>query len=230
MAPIRDAQLRTVGGVGRPNTKSTGNHWVGWMSFLRKFAAVSAAVMILVMGPPSTGFALELGLTPSQVFGLWTNINSGVLSCARGLSDDEAWLRHLSELEPRKFSGKTPKDVLEKVKLFEAKFSKLTTGIPLHVEKTNFAKEVTFLLRDDSSVVTPSLVFLNSGRVLVQIAHAVVITSDGKQPISQFFAEHGFQGKVPSDVYGLSDLALRRLDEILMKQQAGLLKGSKAGQ
>ena len=199
------------------------------MSFLGKFAAALTAFMIVVMGPPSTGFALELGLTPSQVFGLWTNINSAVLTHARNLSDDEAWLRQLAELEARKFSGKTPKDVLGQVKLFEARFSKLVVGIRRHMEKTNFAKEVTFLLRDDSSVVTPSLVFLNSGRVLVQIVHAVVITSDGKQPISPFFAEHDFKGKVPIDVYGLVDLALRRLDEILMKQRAGLLRRGKAG-
>ena len=200
------------------------------MSFLRKFAAVSAVAVILVMGPPSTGFALELGLTPSQVFGLWTNINDAVLTYARNLSDDEVWLRRLSELEPRKFSGKTPKDVLEKVKLFEAKFSKLTVGIRRNAEKTNFTKEVTFLLRDDSSVITPSLVFLNSGRVLVQIVHAVVITLDGKQSISPFFAEHGFKGKVPIDVCGLVDLAERRLDEILIKQRAGLLARGKVMQ
>ena len=200
------------------------------MGFPGKFSRVLTVVMMAVIGPPSTGFALELGLAPSQVFGLWTNINSAVITSARSLSDDEAWLRRLSEMEPRKFSGKTPKDVLEKVKLFEARFSKLPVDIPLHADKTNFTKEITFLLRDDSSVVTPSLVFLNSGRVLVQMVRAVVITSDGRQPISPFFTEHGFADKTPNDVFGLVDLALRRLDEILIKQRAGLLTRRKAGQ
>jgi len=200
------------------------------MSFLGKFVPVLTAVMIVVMGPPSTGFAFDLGLAPGHVFGLWTNINNAVLANARNLTDDEVWLRQLSESEPRKFSGKTPTDVLEKVKLFEAKFSKLAVAPPSVHEKINFAKEVTFLLRDDNLIVTPSLVFLDSGRVLVKIVHAVVDTSGGKQPISPFFAEHGFTDKVPGDVYGLVDLALRRLDKIQIKQQAGLPTRGKAGQ
>lgn len=200
------------------------------MSFLRKFAPALTAFVIVVIAPPSGGFALELGLTPSRVFGLWTNINDTLLGYARNLSDDEVWLRHLSELEPRKFSGKTPKDVLERVKLFEAKCFKLAADICPHAEKTNFAKEVTFLLRDDNSVVTPSLVFLHSGRVLSKMVHTFAVSSDGRQPISPFFTEHGFKEKVPSDVYGLVLLALRRLDEILIKQRAGLLTLGKAGQ
>lgn len=200
------------------------------MSFLKKFAPVLTAVMIVVAGPPGTGFALELGLKHSHVFGLWTNINNAMLAYARNITDDEAWLRRLSELEPRKFSGKTHKDVLEKVELFEAKLSKLAIATLFDAERTSFAKEVTFLLRDSGSVVTPSLVFLVSGRVLVNMTIAVVDGADpfDRQPISPYFAEHGFTGKVSSDVYGLVDLALRRLDKIQIEQRASPRPRSKA--
>ena len=200
------------------------------MNFPGKLASVSTALMIALMALPSTGFALELGLAPSHVFGLWTNINGAVLAYAGNLSDDEAGTRHFSELEARKFSGKTPKDVLEKVNRFEARLAKLASAGPSAAKKTTFAKEITFLLRDDSSIVTPSLVFLESGRVLSKVVHAVIDGADDGQPISPFFAEHGFADKIPSDVYGLVDLALRRLDEIRIKQQAGLTVWGKVRQ
>lgn len=47
----------------------------------RKFA-LTLAIIIGMSGAPGETLALELGLTPSNVFVLWTNVNNALITVA----------------------------------------------------------------------------------------------------------------------------------------------------
>ena len=61
------------------------------------------------------------------------------------------------------------------------------------------------------------MVFLDSGHVLDAAVEWIVRNTPKGQLISQFYARHDVSGKTPSDVFGLVDLADRRIGRILAK-------------
>ncbi|MCH7799910.1 MAG: hypothetical protein IIC24_00045, partial [Chloroflexi bacterium] len=74
-----------------------------------------AVVLAVAVWTPTDGRALELGVTPSDVFGLWTNINTTILDYARLRSKTPEWDQRLAAMAPKKFTGKRPGDVLVEV-------------------------------------------------------------------------------------------------------------------
>lgn len=167
--------------------------------------AVMALSTALSTGAAS---ALELGMTPSHVFGLWTNINNCLLASAQVVADDTAWQRRLDSMSPAKFDGKKPADVLARMAEFRDKLDRLRQAEGLEPTKTNDKTD---------GEITPSDVFLNSGHVLNALVDWTIRNSGPDLLVSQFYSRQEFSGKTPSDVFGLLDLADRRLDALLAK-------------
>jgi len=174
---------------------------------LRAFILV-AAVSVMGIVPSNGAAALELGLTPSHVYSTWTNINAALIAVARTMSDDPTWRKQIVDMKVQRFSGKNPGDVFAKVDAFRDTFHKGRSDGPSLQgwEDHGTNKEVT-----------PSMVFLNSGLALGGVVSWLVDQSSRQQLVSQFFTRHGFTKKIPSDVFGLVDLAYRRLELILTK-------------
>ncbi len=174
---------------------------------LRRLANI-AVILVGTVFFPAPGGALELGLTPSQVFSLWTNINQCLLATAKVVSADGAWRESLAAMTPRRFEGKTPEHVLERLAAFRAKLDEMrrTAGLA-RVEAVD----------DGDDTVTPSVVFLNSGRVLNGLVEWLIVNTGPEQLVSRFYTRHPFTGKAPSNVFAQVDLAERRIDAILAR-------------
>lgn len=182
-----------------------------------KMIALTIAMVLGTVANPGQASALELGLTPSQVFGLWVNINNSLLAVGELTSADERWFSELSASTPKPFEGKQPKDVLALVKAFQSRFhdfrSPHTDGLP---ERPTGAPSGNGGERS----VTPSDVFLESGHVLDDLVGHILDLGNRRLPITQFYARNSFRDKTPSHVYGLVDLAHRRLVSVLAKSRS----------
>ncbi len=153
---------------------------------------------------PHRAQAVELGLTPSNVFDLWTNINNALIGT--GQAKDAALLERLRAINPQSFKGKKPGDVLKQVEAFRDKLDSLGTGYGL---------KPTPVFKDPAGgTVTPSVVFLNSGYVLDTMV-LVLNKADGEHLISDYYLRRNFNGKTPSDVYAMVELANRRIDALV---------------
>lgn len=180
-------------------------------------ATVLGATVLGTVANPGQARALELGLTPSQVFGLWVNINNSLLAIGKLSSDDERWFSELSATTPKPFQDKNPRDVLALVKIFQSRFhasySPHGGGVP---ESRTGAPSGNGGERS----VTPSDVFLESGHVLDDLVERILELSERRLPITRFYARNSFRDKAPSHVYGLVDLAHRRLESVLAKSRS----------
>ncbi len=174
-------------------------------------AVFTVILLVGVVGSPGQSRALELGLTPSNVVGLWTNVNNALLATARVVSNDQSWWNKLETMSPNSFEGKKPGDVLKRVTEFRASLNKLRQGFGL--------KEADSNVRFDGTV-TPSVVFLNTGEVLNGLVDWLIRNTSEQQLVSQFYADHKITGKTPSDAFSMVDLAVRRLEEIITKAGA----------
>lgn len=195
------------------------------MKKTEKTILVLILFLLTVFAGPGRGLAVDLGLTPSPVYGLWTNINKAVMLYAGERTTDGPWLNSLKAMKAKKFSGKVPADVLELVKRFNARLDQLQVGGAVQTTDKLLEGNLPHLLKGEDVRVTPSMVYLHSGHVLVDLAGDILKTSAAPPEISFLFNEYHFTGKTPSDVFGLVDLALQRLDEILARQESGLLNG-----
>ena len=157
---------------------------------------------------PAGGDAATLGMTSSQVFGLWSNVNDALIEAASCHGDD-GLCQEMKSMLSATFSGKTPSDVLAQVVLFRRNLDGLRGPCGLGATKV-YGK--------DDGVVEPSIVFLNSGHVLNALVEWLSQISEGKYEEAQFYRRRNFSDMTPNDVFGLVDLANRRLDRILARQ------------
>lgn len=176
--------------------------------------AVCVTLMCLALGAAvftSEARAQELGLTPSHVFGLWTNINAALVLVADtssgGLNLDDS----LTSTKPGRFENKKPADVLARAIEFRAKLDRLLA---------EHGMAPTEQYSRGAGRVTPSVVFLNSGLLLDAVVGWIIANTSKQQLVSPFYAHHAFSGKTPSDVYGMVDLADRRIDRILATDES----------
>ena len=179
------------------------------MSHQVKSLLLATALAVSFMVPVSKASELELGMTPSHVFGLWTNINACLLAVAGLHAQDTAWQGQLSAMTPQKFEDKKPSDVLDRVAEFRSKLDRLREAAGLDLTKK---------LDSGDGQVTPSVVFLNSGHVLNGLVDWSIRNSGPDFLVSRFYDRHAFDDKTPSDVFGLVDMANRRIDSILTKR------------
>lgn len=178
---------------------------------LRRYRAILVAVMLSALAIPSGSSALDLGLTPNHVYSLWTNINASLNACARVVHGDPTDLESFAAMEPKTFSGKKPADVLNLLVTYRAKLDRLLRAQRL--------PDTTQAPPGDDAI-TPSHVYLNSGHVLNAQLRWLTVRTGPAQIISQFYTQHEFSGKTPSNVFALVDLAIRRMDRLL--QAAGI--------
>ena len=120
-------------------------------------------------------------------------------------------------MKPGKFSNKTPSNVLERVNQFRVQLKKLNADYRVSASAL-LDDRLPGLLSIDGGLVTPSLVYLHSGQALVEMAWHILQLHDESIRISPFFTAGNYTEKSPSDVYGLVDLAVRRLAQITTQQ------------
>ncbi|WP_417432838.1 hypothetical protein [Kiloniella sp.] len=157
---------------------------------------------------------VELGLKPSLVYDLWSNMNRAVLTFATLYSDDQVWLEQLQDMQPKAFSGKIPAHVLKRVKLFQEKLDHLDEAPKSVRSDTLLDHSLSNLLSSKNKEITPSQVYLHSGQALINMSESILYKSSSPIEISSFFKENNIIEKTPSDVFGLVDLAIRRIDAI----------------
>ncbi len=166
------------------------------------------AIAIVLAAMPGPARAVELGLTPSHVYSLWTNINAALVTLGPAMTGSDDISKHLEGMTPSAVKNKTPGDVLGQVAVFRTKLDRI--GISSGLKATQVYSD------PKGGKVTPSVVFLNSGNVLDSLV-LLLIRTDDKQLVSGFYKRHEFSGKTPSNVFSLVELANRRMDALIRK-------------
>jgi hypothetical protein len=166
-----------------------------------RFATIAGIVAALFLFH-AKAYSAELGLTPSNVVSLWTNINAALVTSAE-IANGAEGRGALETMTIGSFPGKKPADVLQQVATFRDKLD--------HVGQKLGLKPTTVYTDPEGGTVTPSVVFMNSGYVLDSMVLAV-IKLDGERLVSGFYASHPISGKKPSDTYAMVELANRRMD------------------
>ncbi len=172
---------------------------------MRRSLAIVVVTLAGLAAATVNAHALDLGLTPSHVFSLWTNINNALITSARIVSND-AVTETVAAMRPKIFIGKVPADVLERARAVREKLDSL---------RRNSGLKQTILFNSDQGRITPSDVYLNSGHVLDGLVGWLIHGTGPDLLASRFYVRHKYSGKTPSDVFGLVDLANRRLEMIL---------------
>lgn len=149
--------------------------------------------------------AVDLG-TPDYPFALWTQVNESLLVISDLTAPGSGLRERLVDMGPNKFQGKTPADVFGAVRGVRTKLDAWRQRYDLPAAKS-------YVPRD--GVITPIVVFMDSGFVLDGLVDWIARTAGPEQKVGQFFDHIQFSGKKPSDVFGLVDLAGRRLDLII---------------
>lgn len=170
--------------------------------------SILAAAVVAISLTASDGHSLELGLRPSHVYSLWTNLNECIIASGKVVSSDKNWNRRLSTMKPAKFSGKNPTDVLRLAREVRTKIDRLRSRTGLHPLKWTY---------EDHTVVTPTTVYLNSGKMLDGLTEWLIKRTGPDELISKFYRPLVFRGKTPSDVFSMVDLANQRLDRVVAK-------------
>jgi hypothetical protein len=170
---------------------------------MRRFLSTFFCLFLIVGG----AHAADLGMTPSHVVGLWKNINDSLVPTAFVVSGEDALARQFAAIQPTRFDGKKPSDVLKNVAMFRAKLNKLRAGADL--------PPVAEVAVEDGALVTPRHVFLNSGFVLDGLLDWMVRTDATGIPVSPYCKREKLSGLTPSDVYSHIELAKQKIDLIL---------------
>jgi hypothetical protein len=90
----------------------------------RKFAFI-LTIIIGMPGTPGETLSIELGLTPSNVFVLWTNVNDALIAVAETSSGNAEGSAGIAAMTPNRFQGKKSAVVLKKVAAFREKLDLL---------------------------------------------------------------------------------------------------------
>ena len=183
------------------------------MKFFKILFAIPLILGLTTMAQPAR--AVEPGLTPSDVFGLWSDINKVVLDYGTEHLADKAVLAKFRDLQPVKYKDKEPSDVLIIVKEFEALATPLLIKHQNLDKSKRFEDQLVFLIRHNATGITPSIVFMRSSNILVAMAYSLIADQGSKRLVSPYFVEQKFKGKTPSDVYALVSLAAQRLQLVL---------------
>ncbi|MGB0684016.1 MAG: hypothetical protein ACPGOV_15005 [Magnetovibrionaceae bacterium] len=175
---------------------------------------IKAALLIGMLLLPGGSHALELGLTPSHVLGLWTNINATVVALLKETHPEPDFIKSFSSLQTGTFDGKRPADVFGAATRQWDRLQRSFNLADLPPTPAWIEQYQALETRADTTAreITPSQVFVLSSQILNRLVMSVVDLTDGTRPISEFYVDYSFGEKVPSDVYAQVDLLGRRLD------------------
>jgi hypothetical protein len=179
----------------------------------------SSLFALLVLASPAKCRSMELGLTPSHVYSLWQGINRSLLLYSQIESRDEDRLKQLIAMQPKVFEDKIPADVYSHAEKVHARLKGyviVSTDVPDWLDEY---KQNNTSTDSQNNEITPSAVFVISTQLLNAIVDVVVDNTGWEQPISDLYAIELHTGKTPSDVFGLVDLALQRVEIILAGYQ-----------
>lgn len=178
-------------------------HMSNLFTKIRKLVGFAPLSFMLMAGPAP---AVELGLTPSHVFATWMNINETLIALGSTVDDSGALSDRIAAMKAVEFTGKKPGEVLKQLTVFRGKLNQLSA---------KHGQNPAAIFKDPAGgVVTPSVVFMNSGHVLDSTV-LLLATLNEEQLISGFFTRYDISGKTPNGPYSLVDLANRRIDALL---------------
>ncbi len=146
-------------------------------------------------------------ITPDGPFRIWTALNNVIPEYALLVGGKELKAKVL-KLSARGFTGKSPGNVMEQTERARA----LLDGLAVKYKLPKAARYSDPLGR----AVTPAVVFLNAGNLLdTLVASYFVASKPTELGLGRLYAVPEFTGKKPNDVYGLVELATRRLEVIV---------------
>jgi len=175
-----------------------------------------SGLVIVLAGLPTKAPAIELGLTPSHVYGLWTNIHLVMDALQKDVFNSPL---KPQDMNASTFKGKTPTQVYATAIGVQAQLAQLfdletSTKMPLWIaEYGNLQRQYK------NADITPSQVYVLSSQILNALVETYVSKTQGTLPISTFYEARYVVLKTPSDVYGLVELFARRLDDFPLKPE-----------
>lgn len=154
--------------------------------------------------------ALELGIRPQNVYGLWLNIDK----ISQHLEVELLKKYHANRLTilPRVHKDKKPADVFALVKEVEKKYQLVYGTHP--VQQVPDWASTLFRLNKDSTT-KPSHVYLYSSQLLNELIHLYIANSKDNSPISPYFHEWDLSAKTPNDVYAYIETISARYDHYI---------------
>ncbi len=168
----------------------------------RRTIALVALVTLLMFS--ATGWAAKYDkygkITPNQPYDIWLDITADIPL----LTPNAAKSRAINRLKAKKFSGKSPADVLKALAKFRGALDRARAKVGL--PKTPIYRSPS------GEKVSPAIVYINSGDVLDSVVQYLLKANPGNEAYRANFAYQYPKGKTPSDVYELVDLGIRRLD------------------
>ncbi len=110
-------------------------------------------------------------------------------------------------MESLEFTGKAPADVLGQINGFRDKLSLWRANYNLLGVQTY--KDV------DGNEITPSVVFVNSGHVLDSLMELLWHIKPLEESYREYYKQNIIDGMEPSDVFGLVELANRKISLLI---------------
>lgn len=145
-------------------------------------------------------------MTPNQVFNLWLNINQALIASADVVVQDPGAREALVELSPAAFQDKQLVDLLVGVETFRQRLDALRRSAGLPPSKT-----AQFGGQD----ITSSYVFVNSSHLLNGLVDWLIRNTTPEQLVGHFYRRRNVPDKTLAEVFGLVDLAQRRMALLL---------------
>lgn len=182
------------------------------MKFLKGFAPLMvglllAAPSIAAESRSDAAWIPELGeINPSGPFRLWTAINK-VLPEYASLKGGKELRSRIEGMSAGKFEDKTSGTVMSQTNKFREVLERIRV-------RYNLPKIKSY--QDPlGRKITASTAFLNAGHILDSIVETLFIASNkSKGELGELYDVGYVGGKTPSDVFGLVNLATRRLQLI----------------
>jgi hypothetical protein len=140
-------------------------------------------------------------ITPNDVYSRWLTLNEALPL----LTTDDNVISKIGQLQPNEYSGKNPSDVLNEGATLKGKLDTLRKKYDLG--------ELQMGTVPASSDVTPADVLKYSDSVFKGIQEVVEQVNQANKDYS--YHTEAVTDKEPSDVFGLVDLANRKLDLLL---------------
>ncbi len=142
-------------------------------------------------------------ITPNGPFHLWLGINEFMPLLTTSPSQTRAIRAEINQ----RFRGKTPANVLSQVVRFRNKLDRLLAKYRLN--KTGVFRSPT------GEKISPAIVYINSGHSYDSVVRLLLKANPNDQSYRDKFLIPFPKGKTPSDVFGLVDLAIRKIDVLL---------------
>ncbi|MCB1744405.1 MAG: hypothetical protein KDK91_28815 [Gammaproteobacteria bacterium] len=162
---------------------------------------------------PCTSFSSDRGITPGHTHAVWESANRALLRLAGVVHAEDAVVGEMARLRANVFSGKRDEDLESRVIAFHTKLGQLHERLQLKMDGRNDAAS----LLEARKPGTQEGVFLVSGHVLDEIVTAYLQKTADTDPVSDLFVVQEDQGSSVDGVFGLVDLAHRRLDLLLAR-------------